>query len=126
MRPARQIEQLAVIVDSDFHASNAQRIPQRSLVCGEYRPTEILFQRFDHADGPVLLEVGNSFLVEVVGEARGVNQRDSLCLHRPEARDCRRSGHENRDAIRMLFNTTDEFLALRSCRGDNYLLPMRR
>jgi hypothetical protein len=47
----RHFEQLTVIIDSDFRASNAQRVPQRNLVRCEHRPAEVFFQRGDHADG---------------------------------------------------------------------------
>jgi len=47
----------------------------------------------------VLLEVFDSFLVEVVSEEWGVDQCDSFRLQCPEAGDCRRRRHEDGNAV---------------------------
>src|SRR5580692_3987640 len=57
-----------------------------------------------------LLKVCDSFLVEVVSEEGSMDQCDSFGFQRPETGRCRRRRHEDRNAIGMLFNTTDEFL----------------
>jgi AAA domain len=46
-----------------------------------------------------LLEVCNSFLVEVVSEEGSMDQRDSPCFQRPEAGSCRGCRHEDRNTI---------------------------
>ena len=48
---AWQFEQLTVIIDADFRACRAQRIPQGNLVCSEYRSAEVVLQRCYYANG---------------------------------------------------------------------------
>src|SRR6266851_924404 len=58
----------------------------------------------------MLLKVCNSFPVEVFSAEGSMDQCDSFCFQRAEARSRRRCRHWDRHAIRMLINTTHEFL----------------
>jgi len=44
-------EHAAVAVHRRTHTGVAQRMPERHLVGGEHRPTEIFFERRNHANG---------------------------------------------------------------------------
>jgi hypothetical protein len=43
-------EDLTVVIDLGTHTSQAERVPERHLVPGEYRLAEVFLQRYNHSD----------------------------------------------------------------------------